>query len=305
MLREARKKYSEVTRRDVTEYLNTEIAYVMHKPMRRKFPTRQIIAKTIDHLWQSDLGFMISLKRNNSFNVAFILVIDCLSCFIIGLLPLKSKSTKHVTEALEKIFAATDRRPTHFQSDGGMEYWGKETQTFFRERGINQFSVTTPQKASISERYIREIKLKLSRHMTATQTFRWIDVLEDIRQSLNNKIHRVIGQSPASVTTANQTAVFQKKHKNHKFKFKFKFKIGDFCRVNQANRAFRKESAHTYSRLKYMIRQVIPSSPHMYLLKLPGTDDNISRGYYSPELTADKTNIDFIPKAFPVLKRVI
>ena len=65
MLREARKQIPGIKREEVREFLETQYAYTRHKPARRKFPKRAVIAVNINHVYQMDL---VDLQKFAEFN---------------------------------------------------------------------------------------------------------------------------------------------------------------------------------------------------------------------------------------------
>src|SRR5678816_4421745 len=52
-------KFPNTEKKELKEYLEGEDAFTLHKPVRRKFPTRTTIAHHLDNVWQLDLTEMI------------------------------------------------------------------------------------------------------------------------------------------------------------------------------------------------------------------------------------------------------
>ena len=301
-LREAKLQIDlKITRREVVEFLHSNMSYVMHYPVKRRVKSfRQVIAKHIDSIWSCDLMFFQALKRYNSFYTCLLVTTDVLSGYIIAISPLKNKSAQLVSQAFVEIFQNTGRKPKKLLVDLGYEFYSMLTMKTFKQNNIEVYSVSTPQKSSIAERTILKIRILIGRYLTFRQNFKYVDQLENIRMSLNERPNRVIGMSPAAVTIDNQAEVFKLRYKNTKFKVRYKFRAGDYCRTVNTG-LFRKSSRHSVSRLRFRIRNVLDTDAHMYQLELPGTGELIDRSYYSPELVLDKTNSSEIPKAFPVL----
>jgi hypothetical protein len=52
----------------VTNQLQSQDTYTLHKPTRRRFPRRQVVVYGIDHQWQADL---VDLAKLSSYNKGF------------------------------------------------------------------------------------------------------------------------------------------------------------------------------------------------------------------------------------------
>jgi len=291
--------------KEVREFAYAQLPYVMHFPVRRRFNQyRQIVAKKIDDVWVTDLIFFDSIKRQNRGFSILMLVQDVLSSYVISIFPLKSKKSLDVSKAFRQIFETTGRRPEKLFSDLGTEYYGNTTQNTLKEFNVQLYSVSTPRKSSIAEHLAKMVKSILGRYMTAQQKFTYVDILEDVRMSLNDRYNSVIKTSASAVTKKNQQEIFERKYKNIKSKSKYKFAVGDFCRIVTSN-MFRKVSRHSVSRLRFKVLKILPTTIHTYQIGLAESGEKTNRIFYSPELIIDRTDGSVIPKPFPVLARAI
>lgn len=60
-------------------------------------------------------------------------------------------------------------------------------------------------KANFAERYIQTLKKRIYRYFTHLQKHRYIDILQDVVQSINKTPNRALnGRTPASVTKENE-----------------------------------------------------------------------------------------------------
>ena len=88
------------------------------------------------------------------------------------------------------------------------------------------YSTYNEGKSVVAERFIRTLKNKIFKHMTAISKNVYFDVLDDIVNKYNNTIHRTIKMKPIDVTDdsfAEYNEDFNKKGP--------KFKIGDHVRI--------------------------------------------------------------------------
>src|SRR5678815_4267943 len=58
-------KFPQISKKELKKYLEGEDAFTLHKPIRKKFPTRKTIAPHLDSVWQLDLTDMIKYKSYN------------------------------------------------------------------------------------------------------------------------------------------------------------------------------------------------------------------------------------------------
>ena len=65
---------------------------------------------------------------------------------------------------------------------------------------IKKYSTYNKGKSVVAERFIRTLKNKTFKHMTAVSTNVYFDVLDDIVNKYNNTVHRSIKMKPIDVT---------------------------------------------------------------------------------------------------------
>ena len=62
------------------------------------------------------------------------------------------------------------------------------------------YSIYNERKSVVAERFIRTLKNKIFKHMTAISKNVYFDVLDDIVNEYNNTVHRAIKMKPIEVT---------------------------------------------------------------------------------------------------------
>ena len=128
----------------------------------------------------------------------------------------------------EKRQRRHDLFPQTLQTDQGVEFINRTVQALLKKNGIHHFSTHNAEtKASIVERFNRTYKTRMWRYFTKHQTWRYIDVLQDLVQSYNNSPHRSIGMAPSQVSAKNQEDVWQLMY-GHDGKGVPKFRV---CRI--------------------------------------------------------------------------
>ena len=98
------------------------------------------------------------------------------------------------------------------------------------------YSTHNEGKSVVAERFIRTLKNKIYKHMTAVSKNVYIDKLDDIVNEYNNTYHRTIKMKPIEVK--NNTYIDSIKDVNDKDP---KFKVGDQVRISKYRNIFAKE----------------------------------------------------------------
>ena len=109
------------------KWLESQLAYTLHKPARRRFKRNRVFFNGKDEQWQANLEDSQALKRDNDGYRFLLTVIDVLSKYA-WLVPLKDKTGKSLVDAFDKIFKIDGRVPECLQTDAGKEFLNKEFQ---------------------------------------------------------------------------------------------------------------------------------------------------------------------------------
>ena len=65
---------------------------------------------------------------------------------------------------------------------------------------IEMYSTFNEGKSVVAERFIRTLKNKIFKHMTAISKNIYVDVLDDVVNKYNNTVHKTIKMKPIDVT---------------------------------------------------------------------------------------------------------
>ena len=138
-------------------------------------------------------------------------------------------------------------------------------------------------KASVAERFNRTLKTKMWKYFTHTNTYRYVDVLQDLLLSYNNTYHRSIDMAPTSVSLENEDFIRKRLYGEKKRPAKWKYSVGDKVRICKARIAFKKGYLPSWSEEIFVIIARIPTDPITYELRdLNG--DTLKGKFYEPEL---------------------
>ena len=289
---EASKHIPGVTKKDVEDYLLSKHSYNRYIVKRKKFPRRRIIAYALDDIWEIDLCF-IALRNYNYGRIGVVIITDVLSGYCEGS-PIRNKSAAETCRAFEDILRKMAPRKCRLLfSDLGREMVNKEFSALLEKHGIRRYSTNySIMKAAHVERKIRFFKSILHRICAERKTFKWIDFLDEIFNTMNSRISRPIGTAPKNVTTKNQLDIFKKRYMSGKkgMKKKFYLKKNDYCRIriDYAKNPFQKGYRPLWSQAIFKVGEARATFPHTYLLTHIGENgeaaEPLVKPHYSPEL---------------------
>ena len=274
-------KAHQIPLKQAQRVLERGLAYTLHKPRRRRFPTVPLIVGGLDDQWVADLVEVQPLAKYNRGIRYLLTVLDVLSKYA-WVQPLKAKTGVALVHAFDKILK--QRRPNRLQTDRGKEFYNRTFQRWLDEQGIKHFSTEGDAKASVVERFNRTLKERLYRYFTAANTLRFDDVLPDLVQGYNATRHRSIGMAPQDVTWDNEEAVWKGSYGPRlKGKKKPPFKVGDRVRLNKIHRTFEKGYLPGWTEEVFLVHRVVPGPVPTY--KIREWDDTPVQGtFYDADL---------------------
>ena len=112
------------------------------------------------------------------------------------------------------------------------------------------YSTFNEGKSVVAERFIRILKKKLYKHMTATGKNVYYDVLDDVVNEYNNAKHNTIKMKPKDVE--NNKRVYIDKH-NEKDS---RFKVGDRVRISKFKNIFAKGYIPNWSKKIFIVDKI-------------------------------------------------
>ena len=293
----------------VKKWLQEQETYSVHKPVIQKFKRRKVVVESIDEQWDADLLVLESLAKYNDGYKYILVCIDTLSKFT-WLEPLKSKTSVEVRSAFERIFTG-DRTCLRLRSDKGGEFISKNIEKYFKDNKIIHFITHNRVKANFSERLIRTIKKRLFKYFHHKQTYKYIDILQDLAASYNATYHSTIKMAPKDVTAENQQLVWENIYGGDIFtidsnlsplEVKYKYKVGDLVRMAYSRNIFSRDYNQAWSDEIFIINSVNKTQPPTYTLK-DFLDEVILGTVYESEISKVIQSADPVYKIEKILKR--
>ena len=110
------------------------------------------------------------------------------------------------------------------------------------------YSIYNEGKSAFDGKFIRTLKNKTLKHMTAISKNVYFDVLDDIVNTCNNTVHRTIKMKPIDVTSDSFAECNEDFNKENP-----KFKIGYHVRISKYKNIFAKGYARNWSEQVFVV----------------------------------------------------
>ena len=114
------------------------------------------------------------------------------------------------------------RKPNKIWVDQGSEFYNNSFNRILKINSIEMYSTYNEGKSAVAERFIRTLKNKIFKHMTAVSKNISFYVLNDIVNKYNNTVHRTIKMKPINITFDSYAEYNEDSNEKDS-----KFKVGD------------------------------------------------------------------------------
>ena len=177
---------------------NRILAEELHKPVIKKFNKRKVYSQFRDNIWGADLAEMQSLSKKNKGIKYLLCAIDLFSKYAF-FIPLKDKKGISIVNAFNKKIKQSNRKPKKIWVDQGIEFYNRVFKKWLSDNDIIMYSTFNEGKSVVAERFIKTLKNKLCKHMTAINKNVYYDALDDVINEYNNTKHNTIKMKPKDV----------------------------------------------------------------------------------------------------------
>ena len=263
--------------KNTTKPSSSILADELHKSIIRKFNKRKVYSQFKDNIWGVDLADMQSLSRKNKGIKYLLCAIDLYSKYAF-VIPLKDKKGISIVNAFDKIIKQSNRKPNKIWVDQGGEFYNNVFEKWLSDNDIKMYSTYNEGKSVVAERFIRILKNKLYKHMTATGKNVYYNVLDDVVNKYNNTKHSTIKMKPIDVGDNNKRVYIDEHNKKDS-----KFKVGDRVRISRYKNIFAKGYAPNWSSEIFIVDKINDTVPYTYNLK-DLNDEEIIGSFYDKEL---------------------
>ena len=260
----------------ITNESNYQLANELHKPIIKNFKKRKVYSSFRDNIWGVDLADMQSLSKFNKGIKYLLCAIDLFSKYS-WVIPLKDRKGTSIVNGFQKIISK-GRKPNKMWVDQGSEFYNQSFKDFLKINNIEMYSTFNEIKSVVSKRFIRTLKNKIFKHMTAISKNVYFDVLNHIVDKYNNTIHRTIKMKPIEVRNNSLAEYNEESNKANP-----KFKVGDHVRISKCKNVFAKGYAPNWSEEIFVIKKVKNTVPSTYVIKDVNGEEIIG-SFYKKEL---------------------
>ena len=182
-----------------------------------------------------------------------------------------------IVNAFQKIISE-GRKPNKIWVDQGSEFYNKSFKDFLKINNIEMYSTYNEGKSVVAERFIRTLKNKIFKHMTAVSENVSFDVLEDIVNKYNNTVYRSIKMKPIDVTSDSYAEYSEDSNEKDP-----KFKVGDCIMILKYKNIFTKGYTQNWSEEVFVVSKIKNTVPWTYVISdLNG--EPIIGSFYEKEL---------------------
>ena len=213
---------------------NEQLAKELHKPIIWKFSKRKVYSGFRDNIWGADLADMQLISKFKKGFRFLLCVIDIFSKYA-WVVPLKDKKGISIVNAFQKISDKSGRKPNKIWVDKGSELYNNSFKKWLKDNDTEMYSIHNDRKSIADERFIRTLKNKIYKYMTAISKNVYIDKLDDIVNEYNNTYQRTIKMKLVDVK--DNTYIDFEKEVNDKNP---KFKVGDHVGISKYKSIFAK-----------------------------------------------------------------
>ena len=208
-----------------------------------------------DNIWGVDLADMQLISKYNKRIRYLLCVIDLFSKYA-WVVPLKNKKGATITNPFQKILDSSKREPNKTWVDQGSEFYNNSFKKSLKDNGISMYSTYNEGKSVVAEGFIRTLKNKIYKHMTAISKNVYFDVLDHIVDEYNNTYHKAIKMKPIDVED-NSFAEYNEES-NEKDPT---FKVGDHVRISKVKNVFAKGYTPNWSEEIFIIKKIKNTVP--------------------------------------------
>ena len=219
--------------RYTTKSSSSILADELHKPIIKKFEKRKVYSQFKDNISVVDLVDMQTLSRKNKGIKYLLRAIDLYSKYAF-VIPLKDKKGISIVNAFKKTIKQSNRKPNKIWVDQGGEFYNNVFEKWLSDNDINMYPTYNEGKSVVAERFLRTLKNKLYKHMTATGKNVYYDVLDDVVNKYNNTEHSTIKIKPIDVGDNKRVYIDEHNEKDSRFK------VGDRVRISRYKSIFTK-----------------------------------------------------------------
>ena len=119
-----------------------------------------------DNIWGVDLADMQLISKYNKGITCILCAIDLFSKYTF-VVPLKDKQGTTIVNAFQSILNNSKTKPNKIWVDQGSDFYNTHLKNWLKDNNIEMYSTYNEGKSVVAERFVRTLKNKIYKHMTA------------------------------------------------------------------------------------------------------------------------------------------
>ncbi|PCJ29148.1 MAG: hypothetical protein COA94_02455 [Rickettsiales bacterium] len=277
---------------EIDNALSSNYSYSLHRQYKRPRQYNPFFIYKKRQQLQIDLLETSKLSASNDGVRYLLTAIDCFSRKA-WIEPIINKEKNTVLAALRRILEESGPFETAYV-DHGSEFISNVMKRFFIAENIKVTYTRSEIKAAIVERFNRTIQTLIYQYLTEYETLRYVDVLQDLLYSYNDRAHRSIANlSPNQAELEeNKNKVVNALNKHYtkatrlrNAKKKRQFKVGDMVRLKLIGAKFVRGYHLQFTLELFKIEKIEHRMPiKTYVVRSMDTNEVIEGSYYPEEL---------------------
>ena len=198
-----------------------------------------------------------------------------------------------VLKAFINVLEVSGRKPTKVQTDAGVEFTNRAFKSTLKKQNIHLYVTFSENKAAVVERFNR-----MWRYFMHNNTYRYVDVLQELASGYNASPHKGVGMTPIEVNNSNQLKIWKRYYSRGVNGKPVKFSIGDHVCISRDKGVFAKGFVQSLSEEYFVIESHLSRTPNVSVLRtLSG--ETLQGVFYAEQLQRVKA-----PDVFPIFRIV-
>ena len=189
------------------------------------------VATSLANIFATELNYQLANEYNRG--IKYLLCAVNFFSKYAQFFSLKYKRGITIVNAFQNIISK-GRKPDKIWVEFG-EFYNNLLKKFLKINNIETYSRYNEGKSVVAERFMKTLKNKNFKHMTAVSKNVYFDVLDNIVNKYNNTVHRTIKMKPIDVTSDSYAEYNEDSNKKNP-----KFKVGDHVRISKYKSIFAK-----------------------------------------------------------------
>ena len=169
---------------------------------------------------------------------------------------MKDKKGTTIANAFQSILDSSKRKPNKIWYDQGSEFYNTHFKNLLKNNNVEIYSKYNEGKFVVAERFVRTLKNKIYKHMTAISRNDYFDVLNYIVDKYNIKYHKNIKMKPIDVKSDSFAEYNEESNEKDP-----RFKAGNHVESSKYKNIFSKGYVPNWSEEIFVIKKIKNTVP--------------------------------------------